>query len=485
MAGRFDGNTLSLENLGSFPNDYVRLAGVFYSSFLQLMSGVQEGMRKASSIYGPDFAGIGIDSMGVSFGTLDQNGHLLSNPLYTRTPQEKEIVSAIFDSVGREELYGITGLQLTKLNSLYHLMRLLRMDSPVIRNARTFMMMPDLINYFLTGRITSEYTISTTSHLMNAASMTWDAGLIERLGLDPDIFPAICPAGSVVGKLKTSLSEESGLARVPVISTASHDTAAALAFVPSQGGRSVYISSGTWGMMGVDQESPIICGEGMKENFANEGGAFGNIRYIHNSLNLWILKECRIHWEGEGLEMTWDELSVAAEKAPPFQSFIDPGDPVFLLSRDMPDTIRAWCHRTGQKVPGSVGEIVRCIYESLALKFRYTYDSLCSILDWKPESLNIVGGGGKDPLLSQMTANAVGIPVVCGPYDATAMGNILMQMIAKGEISNRDEGLEILMRSCVLKNYEPINRDRWEDTFAEYKRMISQRKIEEEDRIVD
>ncbi|GAA0181458.1 rhamnulokinase family protein [Clostridium sediminicola] len=472
VVGSYDGNKLTLEKVGEFENSHVRVLNHYYWDVLKLFSGIKDSLKKVNKLYGKELVSLGVDTMGVNFALLDSNGELIGNPFYTRVPQKKEILNKTFNRVPRKEIYGTTGLQLTKLNSLYHLAEMVGTNSPALKNAKTFLMLPDLINYWLTGKTVSEYTIASTSHLLDASKKEWALDMIKDMGIPTHIFPEIIKPGNTIGKLHPKVAEDIGIHRISVAATASHDTAAALACVPAEIENYAYLSSGTWGMLGCETSEPILTEKAMKYNFANEGSVLGNTRFIYNSVNLWILKECKRIWELEGRKYTWDELINMAEESKPFLAFIDPQWSEFLVPENMPKTIQKMCSNTGQNIPETKGEIVRVIIESLALKYRYTFDNLTEIIGRKPEVLHIVGGGGRNKMLSRFTANAINVPVITGPYDATAVGNIIMQMIAVGDISSYEEGKELIRKSFPCKTYLPALKNVWEEKYQRYRRVI-------------
>lgn len=334
-----------------------------------------------------------------------------------------------------------------RLDSLYHLLVMARRRSPLLAGAQTFLMLPDLINYWLTGRMACEYTIASTSHLLDAQAKTWSVPLIEAMGIPAHIFPEIIKPGQVLEKLHPTVANEMGLHQIPVVATASHDTAAAIASIPAEVENYACLSSGTWGLLGTVIPRPILSDKVAAYNFANEGGVSGTIRLLQNSINLWLVQECQRIWAGAGKHYSWDTLVKMAKQAKPFMAFINSDAPAFKLPEHMPATLQAACRQTGQRVPQTNGEIIRVILESLAFKYRFALDKLADILGRQPQVLHIVGGGGRNKLLCQFAANDLNLPVVAGPYEATSVGNILMQMIAMGDLASLDEGRELVKAS--------------------------------------
>ncbi len=468
VVGNFDGNALTLDVVSRFENSYVRVLNQVYWNALGLFGGVKQSLQRVKQQIGSsELASVGVDTMGVSFALLDRRGELVSNLHYSRIPQEKAILEEAFRRMPPEKIYRQTGLQLTKLNSLYYLLEMQRGESPLLGIAHTFLMYPDLINYWLTGRIACEYTSASTSHLLNAQTKTWAGSLIGAMGLPSHIFPEIAAPGQVFESLHASIVRETGLPSLPVITTASHDTAAAVAALPATRRNYAYLSSGTWGLLGAEVPQPILTNPARENNFANEGGVNG-IRFIKNNVNLWLLQECRRVWTEQGQNYGWDELVTLAEQSEPFLACVDPNAVDFLVPVDMPQAIQQFCRQTGQTVPQAPGQIVRVILESLAFKYRESVDKLSEILGKKPEVLHILGGGGRNRLLNQFAANAVALPVIAGPAEATAAGNILMQMIALGDLESLSEGRELIRRSFPTETYTPQNTAVWNEKYQQY-----------------
>ena len=468
IVGNFDGETLGLKVVSRFENSYVRVLEQVYWNALGLFGGIKQSLRQVGHADGSsELASIGVDTMGVSFALLDRRGELVSNLHYSRIPQEQAILAEAFRRLPPAEIYHHTGLQLTKLNSLYYLVAMQQAASPLLDVAHTFLMYPDLINYWLTGRIASEYTIASTSHLLDARARNWATPLIKAMGLPGHIFPEIVAPGQVLASLHPAVRRETGLPALPVVATACHDTAAAVAAIPATQPNFAYLSSGTWGLLGAEVPQPILTDQARDYNFANEGGVNG-IRFIKNNVNLWLLQECRRVWAGQGQNYGWAELVSLAEQSEPFLACVDPNAPDFLVPVDMPQAIRQFCRQTGQAVPQTPGQIVRVILESLAFKYRESVDKLAEIRGQKPEVLHILGGGGRNRLLSQFAANATGLPVITGPFEATAAGNIMMQMIALGDLANVAEGRALIRRSFPTETYSSQNTARWQEKYQQY-----------------
>ncbi|MFB0546706.1 MAG: rhamnulokinase family protein, partial [Anaerolineae bacterium] len=353
-----------------------------------------------------------------------------------------------------------------QLNTLYQIFSMALRESPALAAADTLLMTPDLFNFWLTGRQVSEFTIATTSQLYDPRQGTWSKALFEKLGLPFHILPEIVPPGTVLGPLLSSVAKEVGLGEVPVIAPACHDTGSAVAAVPARGRDYAYISSGTWSVMGVEVTEPIITAQSLANNFSNEGGVEGTFRFLKNIMGLWLVQECRRMWAKAGEDLSYAALTEIAAQAPPFGPIVDPDDHVFLHPDDMPAAIQAFCQRTGQPVPEDKGAIIRCALESLALKYRFTLEELESVLGRELGTIHIVGGGSQNQLLCQLTADATGRLVVAGPVEATAVGNIVMQALARGYVASLDEARQVVRRSFGVVTYEPGDVSRWDEAYG-------------------
>jgi rhamnulokinase len=471
MLGRFDGERIRLTDLHRFPNGPVYLLDGMHWDVLRLWSEIKQGMALAARDYGGGLAGVGLDTWGVDFGLLDRDGALVSNPYHYRDSRTESMIEAAFRRVPREEIFERTGIQFMPLNSLFQLLAMVIRRSPALDIARTFLTMPDLFNYWLTGRTACEFSNATTTQCYDPRRKDWARPMLERLGIPTHIFPEIVPPGTRMGDLLSSIAEEVGLRGerpVPVVAPACHDTGSAVAAVPAQGPGFAWISSGTWSIMGAELPEPVINAQSLAFNFTNEGGVGGTFRFSKNIMGLWLVQECRRTWARHGQEFSYDDLTQMAAQAEPFVAVLDPDDYEFLPPGDMPARIRAFCRKTGQPAPESQGAVVRCALEGIALKYRWVLERVEDMLGYRLEPLHIVGGGTKNRLLSQFTADAIGRPVVSGPVEATAAGNVMVQAMALGRIASLEEGRQVVRNSFEVTRYEPVNRAGWDDAYERF-----------------
>ena len=472
LLGRFDGERFDLTELHRFPNGPVGVTGHLYWDVLQLWSNLKTGLRRVGDA---PLAGIGVDTWGVDFGLLDAAGNLLGNPHHYRDTRTDGVMEQVFEHVGKKQLYERTGVQFMQINTLYQLYSMRLHSDPRLDCAETLLMMPDLFHYWLTGRKTGEHTIASTSQLLDARSRSWDTGLLETLSLPTQVFPDLVQPGTVIGPLLGEVADEVGLSsEIPVIATGSHDTASAVAAIPGLDANSVFISSGTWSLMGVELAEPVLGESARALDVTNEGGVGGTVRLLKNVAGLWLLQESRRHWQREGLEYGWDDLLELASQAEPFRSFVDPGAETFLSPGDMPAAIREVCRRTGQPEPESVGEVVRCCLESLALKYRSVLDGLEALLERRLDKIYIVGGGSQNQLLNQFTADACRRVVVAGPVEATALGNLLVQGVATGHIEDLAAGRRVVAASVVRQRFEPKHGEAWERAYERFQTLFEE-----------
>lgn len=487
VLGSFDGRLLSIREAHRFPNIPVQVHDTLHWDVLRLFNGIREGIARAARTVGGSIASIGVDTWGVDFALLDRQGKLIGNPVHYRDRRTEGMMEEVFRRVPPEEIYARTGIQFMPINTLYQLFSMVLRGDPQLEIAHTFLTIPDLFHYWLSGVAVCEFTNATTTQCYDPLRGDWARDLLERLGIPIRVFPEIRPPGTVLGSLLPTLAEELGLSKTQVVAPASHDTGSAVAAVPFQHPDAAYISSGTWSLVGVEVRAPVIHEQARQYNFTNEGGVGGTFRLLKNVMGLWLLQECRRTWARKaglpleeespmlsearpfwGGRTSWDYEALVrqAREAPPLRSLIDPDDPRFLPPGDMPSRIQAFCRETGQPVPETPGEIVRCILESLALKYRWVIERLEDLLGRPIPMIHIVGGGSRNAALCQWTADATGRPVLAGPVEATAIGNLMVQAMALGHVGSLEEAREVIRRSFSPVIYEPHPSSLWEEAYG-------------------
>ena len=448
------GQQLELQELHRFPNVPVRVLGTLHWDVLALFQGVLDGLGAAARA-GAGLASLGIDTWGVDYGLLDADGTLLGNPVHYRDTRTEGVAGQVLARVPAAELYAITGIQQLPLNTIFQLAA--AAGTPQLAAARTLLMIPDLLAYWLTGQAGAEVTNASTTQLYDVRAQAWATSLMTRVGIPPGIFPPLRRPGDIIGELLPRITTETGLATpVPVLAVGSHDTASAVAAVPAQGPGFAYISCGTWSLIGMELPGPVLSEASFKANFTNEAGIDGTIRYLRNVMGLWLLQESMRTWSARGTPADLDTLLAAAAEAPALRAVIDPDDPHFLTPGDMPGRIAHACRRTGQDPPADPGATVRCILDSLALAYRRTIAEVQELSGRHVDTVHIVGGGARNALLCQLTADACGLPVVAGPVEAAALGNVLVQARALGTAPDDLAGMRRLLRQTQnLHRFEP------------------------------
>ena len=454
ILGTLDRGRLTLEELHRFPNTPVRLATGLYWDTLRLFHEIRQALLICGRERKLELDGIGIDTWGVDFGLLGSDGALVDNPRHYRDSRTSGMIEKTLAVVPREEIFAETGIQFMPLNTLYQLHAMRLSGSPALHSATRLLFMPDLFNYWLTGEMRAEVSIASTSQFYNPIKKQWSGGLFRRLDLPERILPEMVLPGTRLGTLLPEIAESSGLScGVPVYATACHDTASAVAAVPAEGDGWCYISSGTWSLMGVELNAPVINEQSLEANFTNEVGAGNKIRFLKNIAGLWLLQECRRAWAMEGREYSYEELSKLAGAAPSEGALIDPD--AFPEPGRMPERIADYCRSRGCQTPNQPGGMTRLILESLAATYRKVLDNLETLLGRPIDRVHIVGGGSRNRLLNQLAANATGRTVIAGPAEATAAGNILVQAIGAGDVSGLAEARQIVERSFALEIYQP------------------------------
>lgn len=456
MRVRFDGARLTSEEVHRFPNHPVTVGGALHWDVLRLWHEIEGGIALARR---ESADGIGVASFGVDFGLLDARGALISNPVHMRDSRTEGMMEWVFERVPKETLWQRSGgIGFYIINTLYQLAAIRQRQPWQLDAARTLLTMPNLIHYWLTGEIASEFTHTTTTQCYNPLAGDWDRPTLEALDLPTAIFPRVVQPGTTIGVHHG----------IPVYAVASHDTGSAVVSVPAETPHYAYISSGTWSLFGVETHAPLLNDAALRANLTSEGGAFGTYRPLKLVMGLWIIQQCRAVWSAGGETLDYSALMAAAEAAPAHQAWIDPDDPLFFTPGDMPARIREYCQRTGQPVPQTQAEIIRCALESLALKYRVVLEQLIEASGQPVDVIHIVGGGAQNPLLNQMTADATHRPVLAGPTEATTLGNALVQLIARGELRDLAQAREVVRATHPPTRYEPRDGARWDEAYAKF-----------------
>lgn len=474
VVGTLDGKKLSIEELHRFPNGPTTICGSMYWDILRLFGEMTDTLCLYSQRYGKELSGIGFDTWGVDFGLLGKDGALLGNPVHYRDSRTDGMLEEAFKLVSQEKIFESTGIQFMQINTLFQLLSMVLHRSPILDIAETLLVMPSLFMYFFTGRKVNEFTHVTTTQMFDPRAGNWAYPLLQQLGIPTDMLAEIIPPGTIVEQLSPAIAGTTGLGNVPVIATGTHDTASAVAAVPAKGEDWAYLSSGTWSLLGLEVKEPIINADSLRYNLTNEGGVGDTYRFLKNIMGLWLVQECKRIWERSGTVLDYGDLMKEAEQAAPFTAIIDPNDTSFLNPSDMPEAIATFCRNSNQKPPETRGEFLRCALESLALKYRAVLEKFEQLRGKPVEVLHAVGGGVQNTLLCQFTANAIGKPVIAGPVEATAIGNILVQALATGDIASIEEARDIVGHSYKTVIYEPQNTEQWDDVYKRFQGLLEQ-----------
>ena len=468
MIGEYDSEKklINVEEIHRFSNDTVLANGHMYWDILRLFFEVKNGIRKALQKVGKIDA-IGIDTWGVDFALIDKKGEMIGNPVHYRDERTVGMPEEVFETVSKHELYQRTGIQCMRINTIYQLYYLCKYRPELVAAAESLLFIPDLFAYLLTGEKRAEWTIATTSNMVDPAKGEWAYDILEKLGIESRLLPPMINPGEAYGNLLPELCEEFDCEPIPVIAVCTHDTASAVLSAPAEGDFA-YISCGTWSLFGTELAGPVITDASERVEYTNEGGYNGSITFLRNIMGLWLIQESRRQWIREGFDVSYADLEREALAAEPFRCFIDCDAPEFELAGDLPGRVQKFCEATGQYVPKTRGEIMRCIYQSLAMKYKLNMSRLCEVTGKTYAQMNMLGGGIKDTLLCRMSANAMNLKVVAGPSEATVIGNISCQLIALGEMKDVKEVREVVKNSTPLAVYEPTEADLWEANFAEY-----------------
>ncbi len=470
ILGIFDGKKIELQEVHRFSNDPVKINGTVYWDVQRLFYEIKQGILKAKENGG--FDSIGIDTWGVDFGLLRKDGTLVENPVHYRDARNDGMVEKAQKYMSKERMYDITGIQFMDFNTIFQLLSLKENRPYILEEADTLLFMPDLLNYMLSGVKSTEYSIATTSQMVDLKTNDWSEEILDTFGIKKNLLTDIAPTGAVIGQLSDEICEELGVPKADIISVAAHDTQSAITATPCEFDDFAFISCGTWSLFGTEVKEPIINEASKKLNVTNEGGYDYTTAFLKNICGLWLIQESRRQWIREGKEYSYAELEKLALECEPFKCFIDPAAPEFAPMGNLPRRVKEYCEKTGQYVPQTVGEIIRCIYESLALKYRYTFDGIKECTQKDYDRIHVMGGGTKDKLLLQMTAQSCNVKVFGGPIEATALGNVAIQLMSTGAIKDIKEARKIIAEGENLKVYEPVDVAEWEKAYETFKTII-------------
>lgn len=467
LAG-MENNTLQTQEIARFGNDIQEADGKFYWNFPALMKEIVAALSKLAA-EGCRISSIGVDTWGVDVGFLDETGALIENPRAYRDPYTQGIPQKFFEKMPREEVYDRTGIQVMDFNTLYQLYALHKENPTLLNRTKDILFMPDLVSYFLTGKKVCEYTVLSTSQFLNPVSQRIDADLLRLAGVSADAFPPIVMPGTTIGYLRQELLDQPFGYDIPVIAVAGHDTASAVAAVPALDKEFAYLSSGTWSLMGIEVNDPIISEHTARMNFTNEGGVEGTTRFLKNITGMWILEQCRKEWSAQGKNYSYPTIVSMMKEARPFGSFINTDDAAFVNPKSMLTAIGEYCEKRQMKAPQNDAEVIRCIMESLALRYRFVFEKLQEFAPFKLSRLHIIGGGANNAPLNQFTANSLGIPVMAGPSEATAIGNIMMQFKALGRMKNIGDMRRVICGAVDTVEFQPVDRENWNRAYSVYR----------------
>jgi rhamnulokinase len=474
MAGNFNGQTISIQEIHRFPNGPVNFAGTLRWDVLRLWSEISYGLKKAADKYGAAIRSVGVDTWGVDYVLLSKHDDLVCQPYNYRDPRTQGMMNFANQRVSKEDIYRETGLQFMEINTLYQLLAANQRQPETLKQASHFLMIPDFFHWLLCGAKVVEFTNATTSQCLSATTRDWATPMLQKLELPTHISPQVVTPGTQLGTLKAEVMLATGLKKIPVIAPPTHDTASAVVGVPTQNtGKAnwAYISSGTWSLIGVEVPQAILTKEALAQNITNEGGVDGTYRLLKNVMGLWLVQGIRKSFEKQGQKYHYSELTTFAHQSEPFRTIINPNDPRFLAPDDMLQAIVSYCEEHGQLVPQTPGQFVRCALESLALKYRLVLTGIEQLTGEKLEVIHIVGGGTNNDLLNQFTANACGKKVITGPVEATVLGNLLIQARSLGDIGSLGQIRDVVRNSFMLQSYEPQKLDEWNAAYERYLKL--------------
>ena len=475
IVGTLQEGRLSLREIYRFPTGGTRVCGHLFWNVLGFYTHILEGLKQYVFMHGSELDGIGVDTWGVDFGLLDSRGILLANPYHYRDNRNAGTEEIIREKIGDRRLYELTGIQLMSINTVNQLVSMVRDGDPALAAARNILFMGDLLHYFLTGKKMVEYTMATISQLFNPVTGEWEKEIFRALGIPMGLATDVIRAGDVIGPLVEEISQEVGLGPVAVIAPAVHDTAGAAVAVPTESEEgSAFLSSGTWSIVGLELNRPIINEKSFNLNISNSGGALNKTLYLKNVMGLWIIQGCKRIWNKKDPHLDYGQIANLAGRARPFAAFIDPDDPIFLNPDDPVGAITGYCRKTGQGEvdPGDAGALARIVFESLALKYRFVLERLIEATGREVDTLHITGGGSRNRLLTQFMANALGLPVTAGPMEATAIGNIMLQAVGAECCASLKEIRRVVRDSFGVEDYRPESTAAWDEAYRKFTEII-------------
>lgn len=472
VLGGLDGDTLSIREIHRFPNDPVQVGNRLHWDILRLFHELKQGLIKAGQLSSGKIASLGIDSWAVDFGLLAANGELLGNPYHYRDSHTNGMMKAVWQEVSQGEIFKSTGIQFLPFNTVYQLYALEKAGSPLLANTQTLLLIPELLRYWLTGQKLSEWTNASTTQFMSAVRPEWDGALLEKLGLPGQILAPLVPPGTVTGELLPAIGQETGLTGLPVIAVGEHDTASAVAAIPAEESPFAYLSCGTWSLIGTEVKEPVLSQQALEFNVTNERGVDNTFRLLKNVTGLWLTQECYRAWQKQGVAISYDQEAGLIAAVPAFRAFIDPDHAMFAAPGDMPAQVQAFCRQTGQPLPETPGELLRCIYQSLALKYRLVLEQIEELSQHRFKTLYMVGGGIQNQWLCQATADATSKTVLAGMQEASAIGNVIVQFMALGHFKSLAEARAAVGRSFPPKSYRPENAGEWDAAYQRFRQIL-------------
>jgi rhamnulokinase len=472
IAGRLHAGILSIDEIRRFANQPVHYNGAMHWDAPRLWFEIQSALHSLSAHEITQLDAIGVDTWGVDYALLGENGALLENPYHYRDARTAGVMERLMKELTPEYIYSITGIQFLPFNTLYQLYAAAEQSPKTLRQAEHLLTMPDLFNFWMTGKAVCEYTNASTTQFLNVHQRKWSTEILEKLRIPMHMLAPLIHSGEIIGPLRPEFAKLPALSATQVIAPACHDTGSAFAAVHS-GEKVALISSGTWSLLGTETKKPVVTEEARRLNFTNEGGVCGTVRLLKNITGMWLLERCRHAWKNQGREYSYSDLLAMAATEPPLQHLVDPDDPSFSLPDDMPQAIAAFCARTGQSTPSGAGALTRTVFESLALKYRYVLELLESLTGTKFEIVRIVGGGSQNDMLNQFAANATSRQVLAGPSEATALGNLAMQMVGTGAVASLDQARGIIAESFSPRKFEPKDTAKWKEAYGRFRELVT------------